>query len=313
MDPGAGSRHTGLDVALAYLRRRLCRERWNVGIVRQPADDIVQRGIIQPVDWLSTLPEGMLFADPACLTHPDGRRTFFVEAARCRDGRGEIWHAQVGPGENPAAARFSPMLAAEHHMSYPFPFFGDAGEVLLTMESWQAGRASVGQQIGDAWTETVTLIDARPVLDPTLWRGHDRWWLFCTFRDDGPDSRLYLFWSKSLHGPWQGHRSNPIVVGAGNARPAGPLFMAGERLIRPAQDCSKTYGGAVVLNWVRQLDADAYQEEPVRRLEPQPGPYPSGLHTFCPAGDVTLVDGKTWGFDIVELASRVAGKLRHRR
>ncbi|HEX2942663.1 MAG TPA: hypothetical protein VHO91_16555 [Rhodopila sp.] len=300
-------------VVVEQVRRHLCRERWNVGVIRQRADEIVRDGIGKPIEWLVSVPDGMLFADPACLLHPDGRRSFFVEAASCRGGRGEIWQAEVAPGEDPASARFAPVIIAGYHMSYPFPFFGEAGETFLTLESWQAGRASIGQLGDNGWNETITLIDGRPVIDPTLWRGPDRWWLFCTFRDDGPDSRLYLFWSEHLEGPWHPHRRNPIVTDPGRTRPAGPLFMADGRLIRPAQDCSNTYGGAVVLNWVRQLDTEAYDEEPVRRLDPQPGPYPAGLHTFCPAGDVTLVDGKTWTFDMIELAYRVAHKLRHRR
>jgi hypothetical protein len=88
--------------------------------------------------------------------------------------------------------------------------------------------------------------------------------------------------------------------------------MAGDQLIRPAQDCSQTYGGAVVLNAVLRLDSEGYEEEPVRRLGPQPGSYPWGIHTFCPAGNMTLVDGKTWRFDLLELYQRglwkIAGK-----
>jgi hypothetical protein len=72
------------------------------------------------------------------------------------------------------------------------------------------------------------------------------------------------------------------------------LFVVDGQLIRPAQDCSLTYGEAVVLNVVDQLDPLIFVEHPHRRLEPVSGPFPHGLHTFCPAGAVTLVDGKRW-------------------
>jgi hypothetical protein len=78
-----------------------------------------------------------------------------------------------------------------------------------------------------------------------------------------------------------------------SARPAGPLFIMDGALYRPAQDCSVTYGGAVVINRVERLTPEEFVERPVRRLAPATqGPYPHGLHTLSGAGNVTLVDGK---------------------
>lgn len=70
-----------------------------------------------------------------------------------------------------------------------------------------------------------TLLSGRAAIDPTLWRAHDRWWLSCTFRDDGPDSRLHLFHSAQVRGPWMPHRLNPVKDDFGSARPAGPTVL----------------------------------------------------------------------------------------
>ena len=226
-------------------RRRLCHEVWNIGLIDQPATDIVARGILAPVRWLSGLPRGMMFADPSCLEYSDGRRMVFVEAMNCRVGRGEIWSADLAPGETPTYSSFEPILRAPYHLSYPFPIL-DEGRPILTAESWQAGKTTVWRQGDGRWRADGTLLAGRQVLDPTLWRGPDGWWLFCTFRDDGPDSCLHVFSSNSLQGPWSNHPRNPVITDFGGARPAGPLFVAGDQLIRPAQDCSQTYGGAVV-------------------------------------------------------------------
>jgi hypothetical protein len=65
------------------------------------------------------------------------------------------------------------------------------------------------------------------------------------------------------------------------------------RLFRPAQDCSRRYGEAVVINRVDVLTPEAYFETPVARIAPDPaGPYPHGLHTVSAAGEWTLIDGK---------------------
>jgi len=291
------------------IRRRICHEMWNVGVVNQSAADIVTRGIVGPVRWFSGLPSHTIFADPSCLQYPDGRRTIFLEAMDLRGGRGEIWSADLAPDEDAMPVSFKLALRAPYHLSYPFPFFDDAGRPLLTLESWQAAKVTIWQRSRVQWQQISTIMDDRPVLDPTLWRGSDKWWLFCTFHDDGADSRLHVFFADRLDGPWTSHPRNPVIEDFGAARPAGPLFMAGDRLIRPAQDCSRTYGGAVVLNAVRRITTEEYVEVPVRRLEPQPGLYPRGLHTFCPAGGVTFIDGKTWRFDPLELSCRIHRKI----
>jgi hypothetical protein len=250
----------------------------------------------------------MVLADPACLSHPDGARTLFAEALHPRTGRGSIWSAELAPGQHPRTAHFVPFLQSPFHMSYPFPFRDVSGEALLTMETWQAGCAPLLCQQDGAWHKIGQFLEGRTLLDPTIWRGGDRWWLFCTFRDEGSDLRLHLFYTATLDGDWTPHPMNPIKSDFASARPAGPLFIADGRLIRPAQDSSATYGGAVTLNEIRRLDEDVYEERPLRKLQPVVGPYQWGLHTICPAGDVTLIDGKAWRFDPLECAARAGRK-----
>jgi hypothetical protein len=55
-------------------------------------------------------------------------------------------------------------------------------------------------------------------------------------------------------------RNNPVKSDCASARSAGPLLLAGENIIRPAQDRSQTYGGALVLNMVTRLDRSGFGE-----------------------------------------------------
>jgi hypothetical protein len=279
-------------------------EVWNVGVVHQEATDIVARGLVEPVHWLSPPPEWTFLADPSCRVHEDGGLTLYAEKMDYWIGRGEIWSTYSPPGADPALARFSPLLEAGVHLSYPFPFVDNEGRSCMTAESWEAGAAWLWQEQGSVWSLTSKIFDGRPVVDPTLWRGDDRWWLFCTFQDDGPNEKLHLFHAPRVSGPWAPHRCNPIVSNNGSARPGGPLFWADGTLVRPSQDCSCTYGGALMLNAVTRLDSDLYSEKPIRSLEPL-APYSSGLHTFCPAGKWTLIDGKRWQFHLLEPARKV--------
>jgi hypothetical protein len=68
-------------------------------------------------------------------------------------------------------------------------------------------------------------------------------------------------------------------------------------LYRPAQDCSRTYGGRVIINRVHTLTPVAFHEEAVVAVNPDSaGPYPSGLHTLSQVGTITLIDGKRMRF-----------------
>jgi hypothetical protein len=308
-DAAATTRRLGL---AEQLRRTFFHELWNVGVVDQTAADIVANGITGTVRWMNRHAPGMLLADPSCFTHPDGQRTLFAEAMPARPGIGAIWAAQLDRGQHPLAANFRPVIECPYHLSYPFPFVDNTELETLTMESWQAGHVILMQRQDGIWREVGRVLKGRAPLDPTFWWDGDRWWLFCTFRDDGPDNRLHLFHATSLDGEWVAHPMNPIRDDFAAARPAGPLFMTNGMLIRPAQDSRSTYGGAVSLDAVERLDQHDYRERLVRWLPPVAGPFGQGLHTFCPAGDVTLIDGKTRTFDALEFAGRKRRRFSRR-
>src|SRR5439155_12990002 len=78
-----------------------------------------------------------------------------------------------------------------------------------------------------------------------------------------------------------------------SARPAGVPFWVAGSLIRPAQDCSRSYGGAITLNKIHELTPTRFREETVASIVPDPrGPYPDGIHTLSFVGDSMLIDSK---------------------
>lgn len=278
------------------LLERISREEWNIGVIRQTARDIVERGIVAPVRWLEPLHPWYGLADPACYTLRNDNRIILAERINYFTGRGEIWTAHL-PVHSTRISNFLPWAKAPVHLSYPFPII-EADDFYVTMETADAGKLYLWRRTpGGGWVDTI-LFD-RPVIDPTFWRDAERWWLFCTFADDEPDKNLYLFYADKLYGPWIPHSNNPVKSDLASARPAGPLFRATNRLIRPGQDSTQSYGSAVVLNAVTELTPTSFREYGVRRLMPQ-ADYPDGLHTLCPAGDVTLIDGKRWGFNALD-------------
>jgi hypothetical protein len=131
------------------------------------------------------------------------------------------------------------------------------------------------------------------LVDGTVFALGGLYWLLGTRADDNYNARLFAWYAETPFGPWTAHACNPIKVDIAGARSAGTPFMFNGSLIRPAQDCSRTYGGAVVLNRIIELSPTRFAEEPIGRIEPDPRSfYSDGVHTLCVSDGLILVDGK---------------------
>jgi hypothetical protein len=83
-----------------------------------------------------------------------------------------------------------------------------------------------------------------------------------------------------------------------SSRPGGTPFIHHGKIYRPAQDCSFSYGSAVVLNEILKLDENSFEEKTIRRIAPAvEWKYNKGLHTFSIAGDYILFDAKRYRFN----------------
>lgn len=279
---------------LSEIRRYSGHDIWNLGLVTQSVDDIVRNGITAEVRWLPRPPLWTFLADPFILRETDGTTTVLAERMNYRSGKGSIWSGRFDPAGGDAWVRFAPLLEGDAHMSFPFAFWHE-GRAYILCETWEAGGASLYEREDDGNWRFKDLIrpGGRTVVDSVLHHDDRHWWLFCMHPGRRPLENLFLYFSQSPFGPWQPHPGNPILCDRAAARPAGPVFATSQGLIRPGQDCSTTYGGALTLNRIVELSPTAYREEVLRRIAPH-RPYGAGLHAICPAGDYTIVDGKRW-------------------
>lgn len=177
-------------------------------------------------------------------------------------------------------------------MSYPFPL-SYGGDLFCIPETHQKDGALAWRcdPATRSWTEPRPVLSGFPCIDPTPVFFEDRWWLFCTDKQDGVDSKLRVFHAADLFGPWTAHAANPVKVDIRSSRPAGTPFVFRECLYRPAQDCSLHYGYRIVLNRIRRLSATEFEEEPIRILEAGRLGC-NGIHTLAGCGDITVLDGR---------------------
>lgn len=139
------------------------------------------------------------------------------------------------------------------------------------------------------------LLSDFPGIDPTIIRHDDLWWMFVANQKDNDSSKLYLFYSESLEGTWKPHKNNPVRTLPKMTRPAGAIFKNNGKLIRPAQNCTKTYGGSTVFYEIVKLSTDDFKEVFIGELLPNlTSQYPDGLHHIMPNNNITIIDGKRW-------------------
>jgi len=236
-------------------------------------------------------PPGRSWADPFAVRR-EGRWHLFFEEHREADGRGRIrtcvLDPEAGPSE-PADAVVEPF-----HLSYPH-LISWRGELLMVPET--GARCEVrlyrATDFPTGWTHEATLLEGVRAVDATLHEEDGRWWMFVSIAEPGAlhaRDELHLFHAASPLGPWEPHPWNPVRSDARSARPAGPLFRWRGELYRPAQDCSRRYGWAVVLQRVTRLDRQGYAEETVGRVAPEWAPDLLATHTLCRLDGLTLVD-----------------------
>lgn len=287
-------------------KKWFAQEQWTIGLVNQSLEDVVNNGIIKPIQWLPALKNGFL-ADPNALILPDGKVEIYAESFDFKSFKGEIVCARSAI-QGFESACFKPAVNLATHLSYPQVISWEKEEFLFC-ENWESGGIPVFSRPDPSlpWTYKTTIFEGQRVVDPTPLFHGGIWYLFYTLQNDRPNQYLRMACSTDLLKGWQSHSQSIIHNNKMGVRPAGPIHKLSDgRLIRPGQDCSKTYGGGIALYEIKKLTASTYREELIRVLEPQAGNWQWGLHTICSLGSQhTLVDGKRWLYSPLEIIRKL--------
>ncbi|HYL87281.1 MAG TPA: hypothetical protein VEU32_00790 [Burkholderiales bacterium] len=249
--------------------------------------------VVADLDGFTRLlpPKDRDWADPFVVEKGGRYYVFFEElvyAAR---------KAHISMIEIDSAGRASPpqkVLEAEHHLSYPFVFEHD-GSLYMLPESARSRSLELYRCVDFplAWKRERVLMEGVRLVDATLHKAADRWWLFANSAAGETrmfDDELHLFHAEKLTGDWQPHRRNPVKSDARSSRPAGALYARDGALYRPAQVCVPRYGAGLAIQRVLKLTPQHYAERQVERLLADPAGGLFGLHTMNRAGDLTVVD-----------------------
>jgi hypothetical protein len=225
-------------------------------------------------------------ADPFPFRH-EGQDFIFVEQYLYSKNKGCI--AVVTTDRNGAASAPRIVLEEPHHLSYPF-VFEHAGQIWMIPESGAAGNVSLyrAEAFPYRWRREACLIEGIEGYDVTPMRHEGGFWFFVSprlWRSSSWDI-LSLYYADSLTGPWKPHAARPVLIDAALSRPAGAIIRRDGRILRPVQDCSRGYGGAVTFCRINALGASGFAQTPVGRI--RSGPF--GCHTYNRHAGLEVID-----------------------
>lgn len=279
--------------------------KWSVGYANAPVTDVLESGL-PSFEWAPEQGKSRYLADP--FPDPTGRSSVvLVEDYDHETHRGVISALDM---EGDRLART--VIDAGDHASYPFLIEHD-GDVYCIPETYRANEVRFYRSIDfpNDWELAGTALSGLPVLDPTVFRYEDRWWLFFTLEGKYSNSKLYAYHSNELLEGWEPHLLNPIKTDITSSRPAGRPFWKDGRLYRPAQDSSLSYGGAISINRIDVLTPTQFSETVFKAIEPMAtGPYRDGIHTISGDANSTVVDGRRDTFVFSSFRRELRARLR---
>lgn len=233
------------------------------------------------------------YADPH-LIKVEGRTWVFAEAYDRVLRRGvvsccEITEAGVTP--------WKVVLKQPYHLSYPHLLQKD-GEIWMIPESYVANEIAVfrAKRFPEQWEKVKVLKQGGEPVDSTVFHsGGQRWLLTLECSED--KLMLYPLSDGGISG--EGFCAKRADA---NARPAGYLFCRDGKLIRPAQDCTESYGCALNFYEVTAVAENEYAETLLAKLRPENIPCErscalKGLHTYNMTEDYEVVDFKDYETD----------------
>jgi hypothetical protein len=285
-----------------------CYEYWNVGLVNQSIEQLLNEP--QPdIKWLVEKKD-LYYADPFGYEE-NGNMHILMEELDHKVVNGYISKLDVNLICNKEVTFHSSIIKLPSHMSYPYILYHD-GDVYCIPETSEENEVAVYQlnKKTKDWVKTRTILEGFPAVDATIIKHGEKWWMFCTrgrSESQSHNDELHIYYSDELFGKWEAHKQNPVKIDIRSSRPAGTPFYHEGSLYRPAQDCSETYGGRIVLNKIKTLTTAQFIEETVSHVQPGKNSlYPDGVHTLSSVNKHwTLIDGKRFDYSIFHILKKL--------
>lgn len=245
-------------------------------------------------------PKDRFWADPFLIKR-DGKYYLFIEELIYKDKLGHLAVMELDENGNYTTPKI--ILKKDYHLSYPF-LIEDNDNLYMIPETGSNKDIQLYKctNFPFEWELEKVLMHDVIAVDTTVYKKNNLYWMFTNLKvHKGMSSNveLFLFYSKELvSDQWTPHPLNPIVTDVKKSRPAGQLFVDGNKLIRPSQNCSHHYGFGMNLNRITKLDSTNFEEQIEYSISPKWVKDVLCTHTFntCDMLNISDAQIRRWKF-----------------
>lgn len=280
-------------------KEKLYLKHWVIGLCRGDIRDIIgSKTFCQDIKWLQFNSIDHFLADPFLSWSNDGHLNIFLEDFSLDDFYGKISLLTVDNNFRKISQKM--LLDTGSHLSYPF-IYKENDKIYVFPESSHSGKLDCYEYNAvQGSLNFVVEILKLPLLDSTILFYKDKYWLFGTLNGKDSNSKLYIYFSDRLLGPYTPHPGNPVKDSINGSRPAGNFFQVDGVLYRPSQNCEKEYGESITINKINILNEICFDEEPHMQISPNMlhrlKHKVLTMHTINVLDEIIVVDGLKWTF-----------------
>lgn len=281
---------------MSFIKEKLAHYTWDIAYGTF-SDTILKDGLKGiKINIIKNHYKNKWFADPFILEENEDYIQFLVEEFDYSVGRGRIARLNVRKKDN-RIVECSIILDLPTHLSFPVIYRID-GVIYVHPENSASGSSYIYRY--DRVLEKLVdpkLVINEPVVDAVIRKDGDMYRMFATRVPEINGCTLHEYSSKSLFGIYQ-HVAEETYE-KNTARMAGMfLQLSSGEIIRPAQDCFRGYGKAIVMYDGRK---------PLLKIEPTNYKY-AGIHTFNTYEGSFVVDYKKYDYPFIYKLTRTFKK-----
>lgn len=280
---------------------------WALGFVRGGMEAVMESDCLD-IDWVK-MPKDSWMADPFVLDVTNEEILLLVEEMPYLQHKGVITLVHINRTTMEIASK-KILLDLPYHISFPAIWRKD-GHIYVYPESAQSGKLELYEY--DAEKEELTFV--RTMCDDVVWDSYitETFGEPLMFTAAHNDNILDIYqWNDSKEGfvPCQ-----QIESDRKNSRMGGAVFEYKGAYYYPAQNCEKTYGGAIDIKRIEVENEKVRVAETVKHIESPIKRYPLGIHTLNEYKGVVVIDVKgyryRWLGTIIAKAVKLKKWMQH--
>ena len=246
-------------------------------------------------NWeLVTLPDNQWCADPFVVEDGPDHYIFVEQYLKDKD-KGCIGYFKFMDGK---PVNQGIIIENTYHMSYP-DVFRYKGQYYMIPESSANSTVDlyIADHFPDKWHKVKTLISGQKYVDSTVWQDGESYYLISYSMTAGFEIHVFLLDMEKQEVKLLSKKKYEKNIG----RPGGRLFLEDGKLMRPAQDCSRKYGEALIIYQVDDLNRDGkFVEHEVSRMKAETVNlhiHPERLHQLTRSNQYEVIDAYKERFD----------------